>query len=261
MGYGDDVIATGIAKGAFARGKKIAFGHSGKILWGPFSAEIFRGNPNIAVPGQERDSNIEWFQFHPGHRIYAIHNKPQSHLIWNYNFKVSAGEIYFKDKPAKWGSNLITIEPNVFKGDAPGKEYSINKQWPVDRYQKVADYLSAKGFLVAQPVYRKSVVRLRNVRIVETPTYTDALALIRAARLHIGPEGGLQQGAAAVGTRAVILFGGFSPPKIMGHDTHINLVGDQNPCGSLKYCSHCAEAMKRISIGEVIAAADGVLNE
>ena len=258
MGYGDDVIATGLAKGAAARGRRIAFGSEGRIKWGPFSREIFRGNPNIAHPGEETRSDIEWIRFHPGHRIYASYNGV-TNLVWNYEFKVKTGEIYFERDPGPRKDHLITIEPNVFIGDRPGKEYSSNKQWPVERYQKVADHLTRIGFKVVQPWYRKSRVRLDNIKTVDTPTYTDAVALIKKARLHIGPEGGLQQGAAAVGTRAVILFGGFSPPQVMGHDMHINLTGDDDPCGSLKACSHCAETMRRISVDEVISAVKSIL--
>jgi hypothetical protein len=39
----------------------------------------------------------------------------------------------------------------------------------------------------------------------------------------------------------------------MGHDSHVNLVGDPNPCGTLrKQCPHCLEAMKRISVDQAI---------
>jgi ADP-heptose:LPS heptosyltransferase len=104
------------------------------------------------------------------------------------------------------------------------------------------------------------VLKLTGVQQVETPTFTDALSLIKTAELLIGPEGGLHHGAAAVGTRAVVFFGHFIPPQVTGYDMHINLTGGATEfCGSTWLCSQCDEALKRISADEVIAAAENIL--
>lgn len=251
MGRGDDIMGTGMARGARKRGKRIAFGDCKQIIWGPFSAEIFRGNPNIAAPGQERASDLEWIASYPRHSIYATRDKAGCRWIWNYEFRPIPGEIYFKREPVKSGKNIVVIEPNV-----PGwKPRFINKQWPMERYQSVADYLIGKDFRVIQPWYGRGI-QLNNVELLPTQTFTDALALIKTAELFIGPEGGLHHGAAAVGTAAVVLFGGFIPPQVTGYDTHRNLTGGEMvACGSHIPCSHCAAAMNRISVDEVTSAA------
>jgi ADP-heptose:LPS heptosyltransferase len=83
---------------------------------------------------------------------------------------------------------------------------------------------------------------------------------MRRAKLAILPEGGLHHGAAAIEKRAVVLFGGFIPPSVTGYDTHINLVGSDNFCGSIHPCKHCADAMKSISVETVLNAAEEILS-
>ena len=83
MGYGDQIIATGIARGSKERGTRVAFGDGKQILWDQHSELIFRGNPNIAPPGSERDHDLEWFKFYRGHRGYNIHDPVRQRWIWN----------------------------------------------------------------------------------------------------------------------------------------------------------------------------------
>src|SRR6185369_14162072 len=84
MGLGDQLMATGLARGAHARGKRIAFGDGRNIIWDANSAAIFRGNPNIARPGSERDRDIEWLPYYKGHRIY--NRLGDRKWIWNLDF-------------------------------------------------------------------------------------------------------------------------------------------------------------------------------
>jgi hypothetical protein len=39
MGYGDELMATGMARGAAARGKRVAFGDGQRIICGPYCFE------------------------------------------------------------------------------------------------------------------------------------------------------------------------------------------------------------------------------
>lgn len=265
MGMGDNVLATGLARGAAARGKRIAFGNGKQILWDAHSEMVFRGNPNIANPqSHRRATNLEWIPFFKGHRTY--NRSAGDRWIWNYDFKPTPGEIYLDE--AEWefaqraGSEFVVIEPNVpeFKHCAP------NKQWPVERYEHVADQLTRAGHDVVQFVYGIGH-RLRAARHVETPSYRHGLAVLGRATLYIGAEGGLHHGAAAekramrggaliaAGTPAVVLFGGFVPPSVTGYAMHSNLTGGADACGMFKRCQHCVDAMNRISVDEVLDAA------
>jgi hypothetical protein len=230
MGYGDEVIASGLARGAKARGKRIAFGNGAKILWAPQSYEVFKGNPNVAPPGSEGAPDLEWMKYYTGKRFYGRAAGGR----WQFNeFNCPPGDIYLTDAERDYGQlirssrSTVLIEPNV---KSTGACVGANKQWPIERYQKVADELLARGYAVVQMVGGPNAKhRLSGVQIIETPSYRHALAIMEWSLLYIGPEGGLHHGAAAMDLPAVVIFGGFNSPKSTGYPWHHNLTDGKAP--------------------------------
>jgi ADP-heptose:LPS heptosyltransferase len=256
MGIGDNLMASGLARGAKARGKRIAFGDGKQILWDHHSEQIFRGNPNIAPLGSEGARDLEWVPFYRGNRIY--NRQSGDRWVWNYGFKAIPGEVFLTEDEKKLaafhGSGYVVIEPNVpeFKTVAP------NKQWPVERYNRVAQLLMKSGIDVIQFNFKAGHI-IPGVRQIKTPTFRHAMAVLKNAALYIGPEGGLHHASGAVGIPAVVIFGGFIPPAVTGYATHTNLTGGAEACGSLHACEHCREAMNAISVPDVMDAANGYL--
>jgi ADP-heptose:LPS heptosyltransferase len=252
LGFGDEILSSGLARGLFAQGKRAAFGDGRKILWGPWCAEIFRGNPNIACPGSEGAADLIWIAHYKGNRLYNKLDKTRSRWIWNYNYRARPGEMFFNkieiDRSLHVGKNFIYVEPNV----PWQKSVAPNKDWGLKNYQAVVDLLIADGYDVAQSHYGRH--KLKRVRFISTPWFRDALATMRLARVALVPEGGMHHGAAAVGTPAVVIFGGFIPPAVVGYDMHVNLTGGAEACGSLYKCVHCRAAMEKISVEEVYQA-------
>jgi ADP-heptose:LPS heptosyltransferase len=252
LGFGDEILSSGLARGLFAQGKRAAFGDGRRILWGPWCAEIFRGNPNIACPGSEGAVDLIWIAHFKGNRLYNKLDKTRSRWIWQYSFKAKPGEIFFDknelDRSMIAGSGFIFVEPNVpwHKSVAP------NKDWGLKNYQAVVDRLLADGYDVVQSSHGRD--KLRRVRFVTTPKFRDALAVLSRAQGALVPEGGMHHGAAAVGTPAVVIFGGFIPPTVVGYDMHVNLTGGAEACGSLYKCFHCRAAMEKISVEKVYQA-------
>ena len=257
MGLGDNLMATGMARGARDRGKRIAFGDGTKIVWDHYSEQIFRNNPNIAPPGDENDPDIEWVPFYRSHRIY--NKQVGDRWEWNYEFKAIPGELFFSDDENKFaqhfGEGYIVIEPNV----PEFKTVSPNKQWETRRYNKVAKLLKKNGHSVVQFYSTLSRHIIPGAIQIRTPTFRHAVAALKNAALYIGPEGGLHHGAASVGTPGVVLFGGFIPPAVTGYDFHTNLTGGAVACGSLHRCDHCREAMDRITVPAVMEAASNYM--
>jgi ADP-heptose:LPS heptosyltransferase len=250
-------MATGMARGAKDRGKRIAFGDGKKIIWDHHSEQVFRGNPNIARPGSEKNADLEWIRFHRGNRIYNHHNRATNKWEWNYEFRPVAGEIFFSHDEQRFAAGIdpcVVVEPNVpaFKTVAP------NKQWPRERYAEVARRLKDAGHRVVQLNYDGAAL-LADVPSIKTKSFREAAAVLSRARLYIGPEGGLHHAAAAVGIPAVVLFGGFIPPTVTGYDTHTNLTGGVEACGSISPCQHCRDAMDGITVDEVLKAAGAYL--
>jgi hypothetical protein len=251
LGWGDELLASGMARGAADRGVRIAFGDGKRIVWNTRADVIFRNNPNIARPGSERSPKIEWIAHYKGSRLYNRH--VDNRWVWNYDFKAQPGEIYFDHEEIKarsrYGSGFVLIEPNV----PLHKSVAVNKDWGFVKYQEIADRLKRDGYDVAQLAYGQKL--LRGVRTMGTKDFRDALAIMSRASLVICPEGGLPHGAAAVGVPAVVIFGGFIPPGVTGYDMHTNLSYGEPACGSLYECSHCQRAMSMIKIDQVYQAA------
>lgn len=249
MGVGDNLLASGMARGAAGRGVRIAFGDGNKIIWDHLSETIFRGNPNIAPLGSEGAADLEWIAHYRGNRLY--NRQGPGRWIWNEDFRPIPGEVFLSAEERKFaracGQDFIVIEPNVpdWKSCAP------NKEWPIDRYNKLARYLTKDGHDVRQFVYPNRRHQIIYLRQVKTPTFRHAMAVLARAKLYIGPEGGLHHAAAALGIPAVVLFGGFIPPQVTGYDGHINLTGGAVACGSLRKCEHCRAAMAAISVDDV----------
>jgi len=260
MGYGDEIIATGLAKGMKERGKLAAFGDGLKILWGPWCEEMFANNPNIARPGSEPCNRLQWIEHYKGHRLY--NKQGAGKWLWNYDFKPTPGEFFWS--PAERSlinysrstlGDFIVIEPNV----PWQKTIWPNKDWGEERYRHLTHIFQVHGIQVVQFMHRNSRRRLRGVTSLEFHNFRDAVATLSLAKLYIGPEGGMHHAAAAVGIPAVVIMGGFIPPHVVGYDTHINLTGGAEACGSLTECAHCKRAMERISVDEVYKAAMGKL--
>lgn len=261
MGYGDQLMATGLARGARARGVRIALGDGDRILWDRHSEEVFKRNPNLAQPGEERAKDLEWVGYYKGSRIYNRQDAAHARWIWNPDWSPKPGEIFFSGGELRHseraGAGFVLIEPNV----PWWKSVAANKDWGRKNYQAVADRLAADGRRVVQLMHAKTEVRLAGVEPLVSTSYRDALAMLKRAALFIGPEGGMHHGAAALGVPAVVLFGGFIPPQTTGYPEHANLTGGAEACGRYTPCDHCKAAMAAIGVDEVVVAASERLGE
>jgi glycosyl transferase family 9 (putative heptosyltransferase) len=257
VGYGDQLMATGMARGAAARGKRIAFGDGERILWDHNSEEIFRDNPNIAPPGSEGAHDLEWIRFYRGNRIYNRHDQVTNKWVWNYDFKSTPGEIVFSAEEIRYAETIqshdILIEPHVqtFKLGA------INKQWPFDRYVELSHRLKKDGYRILQLANGASLPYTHT--LVKAPSFRHAMAALSKVSLYIGPEGGLHHAAAALGIPGVVIFGGWVPPQVTGYDTHTNIAHGK-ACGTLTPCPHCFAVLNSISVSKMYQSAKEYLD-
>lgn len=254
MGYGDEIMGAGLARVTRQHtGKRTAFGDGRTIKWHANAHMIFEGNPNVARPGEERARDIVWSPHYPGRRLYC---EMTAGRRWRFKPGTQQiGEFYFSERElaeaAALPGDLVLIEPNT-KHQAP------NKQWGHERYATTAGLLAKAGYRVAQ--FATGGVALPGVEQIRTSGFRVAAAVLQRARLYVGPEGGLHHAAAAVGTPAVVIFGGFISPAVTGYAQHVNIfTGDGLGCGTIAPCQHCRQAMARISSDMVAQAALGVL--
>ncbi len=251
MGYGDAILASGRARGLHAQGKLAAFSVDGKtIKWTGFCENVFKHNPNIARPGMENLPNIVWLPHYKRNSPYCKYENEK--FIWNYDFKVTPGELFFEPLERERSAprpvdRFIVIEPNVSQ-----RFFSRNKDWGDGKYELLAKALMGAGHLVVQCIHDNSQRELAGVHRIHTPTFRHAVNVMSQASLIITPEGANHHVAAAVNVPAIVLWGGWSPAQTMGYDNHINLTGGAPyACGSTALCPHCREAFDNISVEQV----------
>lgn len=242
MGYGDALLGTGIAKRARLKhpGKKIAIGDGTQIEW---ISEIHDGNPHLT---EHIAPNCIWVHSHKGFRPYVDNERCSAEkLAWKRDFKATPGELYLsEEEKARWVgySGFVYIEPNIKGWLGP------NKDWGFDRWQALVNAMPSIRWV--QGPGRK----LDGVTQVDTQSFRDACALLSRADLFVGTDGGLHHAAAAMGIKAVVIWGGFTHPRNLGYDSHINLHSGVEPCGNLKACNHCKKAMDAITVDMVARA-------
>ena len=91
------------------------------------------------------------------------------------------------------------------------------------------------------------VQTVEGIDVIRTSDFRMACAVMAHARAAVLPEGGLHHAAAAVGTSAVVIYGGYISPEQTGYTLHHNLFTGGVPCGMRQPCSHCIEAMSKIT--------------
>lgn len=255
MGLGDQLMATGMAKGAYARGKRIAFGDGRRIIWDGNSLTVFKDNPNIAKPGTEWATDLEWINFYKGSRLYNTQDLARGRWIWNYDFRPIPGEIYLTEEEEthgqRAGEGFIVIEPDTVAWK-PGQE---NRQWGAANWRALAEKLRP-DFRLVQFQYRTQSFNasdaLPGVEQIEAG-FRDSLSILKHAAMFVGGEGGMPHGAASVGCKAVVIYGAWVPPQVTGYDMHVNIAAEGAEfCGTFSGpCEHCRKAMASISVEQV----------
>ncbi len=285
MGYGDHLMAIGAASRQHrldGERRPVAIGDGRRV--DPALPELRHGLDFLATQAMvDAGRPVSWLISYRGHRPYHDHAAMaaewRARHPWRHRLlgvppagKVSSalGRYIYDDRhravPAPlvlepreqavadaWsGRSFIVIEPNI-KGKAPP-----SKRWPFERFVAVAAGLREK--IAVYQVGAPDSPAIEGVPRLPTRRFRDALPYLKSARLYIGPEGGLHHASAAMGTPAVVLFGGFSSPATTGYDFHANLTGGAEPCGT-RYllCSHCVAAMDRISVEQVLGEAARLL--
>ena len=239
MGLGDDLIATSIARKAFTKtGKLVMIGDGITLEKSP----VFENNPILSPV---ISPTAVWARVGLMCRPYIDYTKTDSqHQAYNYSFRVEPGEIHLLPEELDFSQrDFILIEPNV-KGS-----YGGNKDWGFDKWQRLVDELPECNFV--QCGHGRI---LRGVEVVPVRSFRHACGLLSHARLFVGTDGGLHHAAAAVGTGAVVVWGGLAPPAVLGYEGHINLCHAKEWCGSTKKCGHCSAALAKVSVDEVRAA-------
>lgn len=206
----------------------------GRPRWHP----IWENNPRIQ---RELRGRYQTLVNGPNARPYVA-AKNEKRWTWK-PFNIQPGEIYLTEAEKTFGARYagrILVEPNT-KGTNEG-----NKDWGWDRWQEFAKRVP--NLLQVGPAGTR---RLDGVEFVETPDFRLAAAVLAVSQAYCGTEGAMHHAAAALGVRAVVIFGGFISPAVTGYSMHRNLFTGGTACGSRVQCLHCRQAMAKISVDMV----------
>jgi ADP-heptose:LPS heptosyltransferase len=251
MGIGDEIMAAGEARRAYiAHGKRVEIlDRHGRRRW----HVAWDGLDYIARPEEAGSFASMWNG--PGMRPY-IAGKAEMRWTWDAAYRpakaaleLSADEKEFADRYR----GRIIVEPHLKRGASP------NKEWGWVRWNKLAWLLQDKGYRITQLGVRGTAL-LDGADFIETPTWRHAAAVLSVARAAVLPEGGLHHAAAAVGCRAVVIFGGYVGKETTGYDMHVNIgASASEACGMRVPCDHCKEWMGSITPGHVMRELLGII--
>jgi len=263
MGLGDEIMATAEAWELFQKtGKKVLQGTPRCEHW----SEVFLHNPSFRQPNDGIDpSDCVYLDNFPGNRPYAQFRGGKAE--WK-NWRPKPGKIFLtpEEKVMAWErldstiygetDELVIVEPNV-----KGTVSSRNKDWGFRKWVELQYRLEdIENIVVVQLVPDPKPAGYQELLHVDatihTETFREAMAILSYASLFVGTDGGLHHAAAALSIPAVVIWGGYSSPRNLGYPTQRNIYHDHplSPCGNLRDCGHCREAMEKITVEEVYTA-------
>jgi hypothetical protein len=263
MGLGDELLASGQAQALYdadQRRLKIAICDvHGQPRW----HELWNGNPILATPEEVAAGvRVRKIRNASGCRPYIVYPFTEE-TGWTFNRAFRArenlGRLYLTPAELARGAALrlqlgdfVLIEPCT-KGRT-----TVNKRWPFERYAAVAE--ACPDLVFVQAIHDESTPIPGVIEVPKT-TFRETAGLLSHAAACVVPEGGLHHAAAVVGCPAVVLFGAFADPEVLGYPQHAVLAdkGPGSPCGRWLACDHCAAAMDRITVDDVVAALRRVL--
>lgn len=238
MGFGDEILALGRIEALYERtGKPHA------ILdraMNPREHELWKGHP-----AWKKDA-VDYIVDGPGARPYikdfVSPKSNQQKIIFNLDYRARAGKICLTELEEAFcdiEGPFAIVSPHTKENASP------NKQWGIQRWEE-----AIVKFPV--PVYQLGPIGthiIRGARHFVTPTMRLAASAVAKASVVMTNEGGLHHLSAAMGSPAVVVFGGFIPPSVTGYYLHTNLAAndDEGFCGSWTPCDHCKKVMDRIT--------------
>ncbi len=238
MGWGDELIVTGqVRELQLTDKRRVRVLYEGdRQRW----HESWNHNPRFASVGELGNFAV----LRPRQQYLRPYTAKKTAERWTWKaWGPPVGELYFSAAERAFGEKYagrIIVEPNLKPGASP------NKEWGWVNWNKLAWLARRAGIIVTQ-LGREGVPVLEGVDHVVTPSMRHAAAVLAHARAAVLPEGGMHHVCAAVGTPAVVIFGGYIAPAVTGYETQSNIfTGDGLGCGMRVACEHCRRCMQAI---------------
>lgn len=191
-----------------------------------------------------------------------LRSEPNTHLMQRManklQFTLPQQYVPYIQMPNQPLHKLGTANPTkpriVFQSTANSK-FSPNKQWPIDRIKAVVEACNHQYETIQVGEATDAPLPVHHSLLGST-TFVESAQVIKESNLFVGLEGALMHAAAAVGTKAVIVFGGYIHHHQSGyHTTHA--VQSNIECAPCLLTTPCLIQLK--CLAEI--QADNVINQ
>jgi ADP-heptose:LPS heptosyltransferase len=281
MGLGGYLTWTAVAREICERvqGSKVLPVEMHGQLMRPIVSEVFFNNPRMTQNLSESNNQycIPMILNNPSanyckedHPTHAVHRYDR-HIIEQIcevygipNPKLKC-EIYLTDEEknkVSWVSESFSNNQYVVIEPQSNDEYSVNKVYPIEKWQKVTDSLNNMGLNVVQVGKQTQDKKLAGVTdLTGLTSFRSAAAIIEGADLFVSSEGGLMHAANAVETKSIIVYSGFIHPTLTSYKENTNIwVGkDHGPCGKKVKCPECYNSMDSHDQEEIVESVRSAL--
>lgn len=247
MGYGDHLIAAGLAEDLFRQdpsaGPVTITDLSGKPRWQP----LWNGNPAISVT-----ANGPRIACGGGCLPYLVYPRLPDRLTFSSTYHAADHRchLYLTDAELALGRDVYRrYGPYVVIEPYPRDRQNLNRQWPRDSWELMIGELQRRSRVSLVQCDHEHATRIGSLPAIATPTFRDACGVFAHAALVVCLEGGIPFATAALDTPTVVLWGGCISAPVLAYPEHVNIVDDarETPCGRLTPCDHCARAWLRLT--------------
>lgn len=249
MGYGDQLLAAGLAEARYAQdpsaGPVTITDLHGTPRWQP----LWQGNPAISVT---RDGPR--LACGAGCLPYLVYPRLPDRLTFvspeTYRAQDHRGHLYLTEDEIAIGQSVFArYGPYIVVEPFPRDRKNINRQWPLASWELLIGLLQRYTSLSIVQADHPHATRTSGLAGISTPTFRDACGLYASATLVIALEGGVPFATAALNVPTIVLWGGCISAPILSYPEQVNLVDDQSatPCGMLVPCEHCTRAWLRLT--------------
>lgn len=252
MGIGDEILVTGQIRELQARDpRKVRITYERGRRW----YDVWDHNPRIATQNEVGDFQT----FLPRDNYLRPYCAEKTEARWRWKpWKPPRGEFYFTEAEANFGKRHgegIIIQPEIKLGAPAGK------RWGYEKWRALVRILLKAGHRVT--IIGASIdFHEAGLNEVQTRSIRLAAAVMKNADVSIVQEGALHHAAAAVGGKAVVVYGGYISPECVGYPEQESIfIGDDLGCGVRGHCRHCEEAMERISPRDVADRAQRLMGQ
>ena len=269
MGLGGYLTWTGAAREISKKIPNARFlpfemnGNFMKIIESP----VFYNNIKFIQPGDSLKGQIIPFHLNNPATNYCKKDTPEKsiqrgdiHIISQicefYGIKPDdlKCEIFLTDDELTFANNLkkdigsfITIEPHS------KLDYTRNRRYSFDKWQKIVDVLSNQGVSLVQVGIQDRPMLKNVIDMRGKTTFREAAGIIKLSDLFLSSEGGLVHASNAVDTKSVVVLTGYQSHKMVAYPTNINVdISSHGPCGLKIDCELCIDDVDKHDENEIV---------